>query len=99
MLESGNALGFIVGPLMVSDPPLKNATVVQFNTTSDGNVTDLVDTIKLEVMEFITLQACVATLLLFLIIIYYPARPKDLPSFTAGAKREDFVQVKSVFIF
>ena len=93
MLESGNALGFIIGPLMVSDPP-NNTTLLQFNSSAvvTSNVTDQVQRIKLELMQFMTLQACVATLLLFLIIVYYPSRPKDLPSFTAGAEREDFLQ-------
>ena len=68
-------------------------SLLQFNSSS-GNITDMAAVIKLEVMQFMTLQAAVATLLLLLIVIYYPSRPKDLPSFTAGAKREDFFQVR-----
>ena len=107
-LEGGNAFGFIIGPLMVTDPP-KNSTV-QYNNTSlpgittrchslllslkvmTGNETELGHTIKLEVMYFMTLHAGLAVLLFLLLLLYYPARPKNLPSFTAGEKREDFLQ-------
>ena len=57
-----------------------------------GNYTNQVIKIKTEVMYFMSLHAGLAALLFLLILIYYPAKPKNLPSFTAGEKREDFIQ-------
>ena len=94
MLESGNALGFIIGPLMVQSPNM-NGTL-DYNSTY--NHTEEVHIIKLEVMYFMFLHAGLCALLFLLVIIYFPSRPDSLPSFTAGEKREDFLTgIKSIF--
>ena len=92
MLESGNALGFIIGPLMVHSPNI--------NETEVSNVTHAkeVSRIKYEVMNFMFLHAGLCGFLFLLVILYYPSRPDSLPSFTAGEKREDFIAgLKSIF--
>ena len=45
-----------------------------------------------------SLHAGLAALLFLLIIIYYPAKPENLPSFSAGEKREDFVKGLKSFL-
>ena len=98
-LEGGNALGFIIGPLMVSDVPrshnttdsVTNMTLIN-STLSEVETEELVSKIRLEVMYFMTLHACLAALLALLVLVYYPSRPGDLPSFSAGERREDFLQ-------
>ena len=62
------------------------------------NSTVSVGQIKLEVMNFMSLHAGLAALTFLLILIYYPARPEDLPSFTAGEKREDFLPGLRAFL-
>ena len=44
------------------------------------------------------MQAGMAGVLFVLLLIYYPDKPKNLPSFTAGEKREDFVQGLKAFL-
>ena len=97
-LEAGNALGFIIGPLMVSDAPrphnitgVTNMTLLNFTLPQEATE-ELVTKIRLEVMYFMTLHTCLAALLFLLVLVYYPSRPRDLPSFTAGERREDFLQ-------
>ena len=62
------------------------------------NSTVSVGQIKLEVMNFMSLHAGLAALTFLLILIYYPARPEDLPSFTAGEKRKDFLPGLRAFL-
>ena len=44
------------------------------------------------------LHAGLALITFLLILIYYPARPEDLPSYTAGEKREDFLPGLRTFL-
>ena len=44
------------------------------------------------------LHAGLAAITFLLILIYYPARPEDLPSYTAGEKREDFLPGLRTFL-
>ena len=62
------------------------------------NSTELISQIKLEVMNFMSLHAGLAALTFLLILVYYPARPEDLPSYTAGEKREDFLPGLRAFL-
>ena len=55
------------------------------------NCTELAEQIKVEVMYFMSLHAGLAGLCFLLVLVYYPSRPDDLPSYTAGEKREDFL--------
>ena len=63
-----------------------------------GNSTELVAQIKQDVMYLMYLHAGLAALTFLLILIYYPARPEDLPSYTAGEKREDFLPGLKAFL-
>ena len=88
LLETGNALGFILGPLVVRDPPPPAANCTANCSSPDPEV---VATIKVQVLQFMLLHVVLAGLLFLLVLVYYPSRPGDLPSFTAGEKREDFL--------
>ena len=93
-LEGGNALGFIIGPLMVTDAPRSphNMTGLTNPSLTEEETEDLVSKIRLQVMYFMTLHAGLAALLFILVLVYYPSRPSHLPSFTAGERREEFLQ-------
>ena len=95
LLETGNALGFILGPLVVRDPPPPAANC---STNCSSPDPEVVATIKVQVMQFMALHVVLAGLLFLLVLVYYPSRPGDLPSFTAGEKREDFLAGMKSFL-
>ena len=78
----GSATTFIIGPLAVSSPVM-NGSLVLFNET---NITTI--RTQLKHLNFAMFGVC--ALLLFICIVYLPAKPPTPPSLTAASDRYGF---------
>ena len=78
----GSATTFIIGPLAVSSPVM-NGSLVLFNET---NIT----TIRTQLKHLNLAMFGVCALLLFICIVYLPAKPPTPPSLTAASDRYGF---------
>ncbi|XP_067687770.1 solute carrier family 49 member 4 homolog [Haliotis asinina] len=96
---------FIIGPILVPDAPRLNQNRTASNTTfsledysdigesgSRSNISGhTVEELKRDIYFYLELQACVAGVLLVLILVYFPSKPPAPPCRSAALKREDFL--------
>ena len=78
----GSATTFIIGPLAVSSPVM-NGSLVLFNETH-------ITTIRTQLKHLNVAMFGVCALLLFICIVYLPAKPPTPPSLTAASDRYGF---------
>ena len=84
----GVALSFIIGPLLVPEPPDGNITSSLGSNTTDRDI----HRIKTSIMRYMYYEFGWSALLLILVFIYFPARPPTPPSITASIERTSFFQ-------
>ena len=80
----GSATTFIIGPLAVSSPVM-NGSLVLFNETH-------ITTIRTQLKHLNVAMFGVCALLLFICIVYLPAKPPTPPSLTAASDRYGFTK-------
>ena len=78
----GSATTFIIGPLAVSSPVM-NGSVIVFNETN-------ISTIRTQIKQLNFAMFGVCSIILFICIIYLPAKPPTPPSVTAASDRYGF---------
>ena len=94
-LEFGNALGFLIGPLVVRDPP---NNITSGNVTHLMNVTENQEGIKSDVLNLMYIHASMCGIIFVLLLIYFPSKPPLPPSPTSVAPREKFLDgLKLIF--
>ena len=80
----GSATTFIIGPLVVSSPVM-NGSVILFNQTK-------ISTIRTQIKHLNFAMFGVCALILFICVVYLPAKPPTPPSLTAASNRYGFKQ-------
>ena len=78
----GSATTFIIGPLAVSSPVM-NGSVILFNETN-------ISTIRTQIKHLNFAMFGVCSIILFICIVYLPAKPPTPPSVTAASDRYGF---------
>ncbi|XP_074652993.1 solute carrier family 49 member 4 homolog [Tubulanus polymorphus] len=102
----GIAIPFIIGPIMVSSPPL-NSKLVNFTAINSSlqhhpsQLKELIKSLKMQdenyvqnqedgIMKLMYIEFGWTTLLFIVICIYFPEHPPKPPSLTASTDRVDF---------
>ncbi|KAL3848320.1 hypothetical protein ACJMK2_019188 [Sinanodonta woodiana] len=79
----GAAMAFVLGPALVTQPPSN------FSMAAVPNFTDL-GVIRSQIMRLNYLYFGLTTVLFLVVVVYFPDKPHQPPSITAGLKRYEF---------
>ena len=91
----GAALGFLLGPQLISTPPTSATTALPGNYTTTVAIpttigSDIVHTIKHQYLFYVWLQTAFTAMIFIGTIVYFPNRPPNSPSRTADISRISF---------
>ncbi len=78
----GTSISFVIGPRFVTDiEKIKN---------NSSNTSDVTKQISSEIMNLLYFEFGVGCFLLFMVLVYFPAKPPLPPSITAALERVDY---------
>ncbi|XP_078661169.1 solute carrier family 49 member 4 homolog isoform X2 [Branchiostoma floridae x Branchiostoma belcheri] len=87
----GTSVGYLIGPLFVSQPHLTPNSTLQHNETA-------VEDISGQIMRLMYVECGYCTAVFLAILIYFPSKPPTPPSLSAAMDRLDFkTGVKKLF--
>ncbi|XP_066297049.1 solute carrier family 49 member 4 homolog [Branchiostoma lanceolatum] len=87
----GTSVGYLIGPLFVSQPHLTPNSTLQYNDT-------VVEDISGQIMRLMYVECGYCTAVFLAILIYFPSKPPTPPSLSAAMNRLDFrTGVKKLF--
>lgn len=94
--QLGNAGGFLLGPLLVREPDLRQIV-------NNKTATSSVRLLRNDILNLMDAEALVCAILFFCVVFYFPSRPNLPPSVTSTVARlnikDGVVQIfKYVFI-
>ncbi|XP_071103141.1 solute carrier family 49 member 4 homolog [Haliotis cracherodii] len=98
----GLSVSFITGPLLVpqpEEPSLNMTDILHINSSSEMNSTAFCLTpaanlseVRSGIMRLMYIECAACVLLLFLVVVYFPAKPPSPPSLTASMARTSYLQ-------